>query len=317
MKHKIYIGTAVLASAIVPALALALLGLRISDLNAITFAFFIALAHAIIFGLPAYLIISRKKKITWYISIFAGFVIGCIVPAIIFFPYTPGQNYNAFVNGKETIINGIPTFYGWLNYAKFTAGSGFFGVLGGLSFWLTLKILNKQNSDVANSRISISPYTIIPLAILITSITIVMLPIITKDRSCHNPLRGGESSMSPVLSLDVNITDADWSKMTDFFIQFAQEFNLEFKDSSDSKPDVYRILYLSMCHDSGFQFSILEQRWARENYRNPNPNRGVSISVYAFGDDNNLKSIAQHFVIDAKERWPSKVSIRDGQEYIE
>ena len=314
MKHKIYIGTAVLASAIVPALTF---GLLASSLNSVTLAFFVALAHAIVFGLPAYFFLTRKRKLTWYLSICAGYIIGCIVPAIIFFPYKPGQNYDAFVNNKETIIDGTPTIYGWLDYVMATLSYGLFGVLGGFAFWLTLKIQNTPKSSIKNNLISISPHTIIPLFVLVTSVTISMLPTINRDRSCHNPLRSGGSSISPVLSLDISITDDEWPKMTDFFIQFSQEYDLEFKDSSDFKPDVYMTLYLSICHDSGFNFSTAEQRWARKKFRNSIPDPSVRISVFEFGDDTNLKSIAQHFIIDAKERWPNKVSIQYGQEFIE
>lgn len=317
-KHTIAInvGTAVLVAAVVPAMAFGLISL---SLTIIYSAFLIALAHATLLGLPIYLILSRKRKLTCLISTFAGFIIGCIPAAILFFPYRHSPHFYSSSNGVETFVDGIPTLHGWIQYATFVSYLGLFGVLGGFAFWLTLKGLDRSNSTQKQTLPLTSPQIFFPLVVVITSITISMLPIITKDRSCHNVLRGGESNIASVLALKVEITHDDWPQMTDFFVQFAEEYGLEYRDSSEFEPEVYQILYLSMCHESGFQFHVNEQKWDYSAFPVPLPPEDdfVRIAVYEFGGETNLKPVARNLILDAKKRWPGKVSIQSGQDYIE
>ena len=295
MKHAVNVGVAVLAAAIVPVVVF---GMRLGPYpETITLSLFLAFPltflHAAVLGLPIYLLLSRKRKLTCIISTFAGFIIGCVPAAIWFFPYE---------HDNSTLVL----------YA------GLYGILGGYAFWLTLHSLSKSNSSEKWYLSLISPHNIIgSLVAVIAFIAIITPPTSSGDQSCHNPLRDGGSSISPVLSLDVEMTHDEWSGMTNFFVQFSEEHNLEFRDSSDFKPDVYKTLYLSMCHESGFQFQVVEQR--REDRRTPpSPiDNIVGIHIHEFGGETNLKAIVQDFVYGAEERWPDKVSIRSGQNYIE
>ena len=181
------------------------------------------------------------------------------------------------------------------------------------------KILPSDKNKTKQDKHSLTnPYTIVPIFILgISIISMFIVPQITRDKSCHNPLRDGGTSISPALSLDVKLKNDEWPELTGFFIQFSQEHSLDFENSSDFKPDSYKTLYLSMCHESGFQFGTAEQRWASRAWRSPIPNGGVSIMVFEFGKDTNLKIIANDFISKANERWPGKVVIRSGQGYIQ
>lgn len=176
-KYAINIGTAIFAAAIAPAVAFSLIGLH---LGGISFVFLIALAHAVVLGLPIYLISSRKRKLTWFISTFAGFVIGSIPAAILLFPYTPNRNRNAYSNGEATIIDGIPTLYGWFEYATVIfLYFGLHGAIGGFTFWLILKSLSKPNSTNKQYFSYVSLQVILPLVVATIAIAILMSQVIT------------------------------------------------------------------------------------------------------------------------------------------
>lgn len=295
-KRAINIGTAILAAAIVPVIVFGMLaGPHPETITVSLFlAFPVALLHAAVLGLPIYLLLSRKRKLTCVISTIAGFIIGSIPAAIWFSPYE---------NNDSVLVL----------YA------GLFGILGGYTFWLTLHFLSRLNSSEKWYLSFLSSRDIIGSLVAVTAfITILTLPTLTRDRSCHNPARGGETSISPVLSIDVKMTHDEWPQMTDFFIQFSEEHDLELKNSNLFEPGVQKVLYLSMCHDSGFKFGVFDRKWESQFLKNRDPiDDVVIIFIYEFGEETDLKAIVQDFVTGVEERWPNKVSIRSGQDYIE
>jgi hypothetical protein len=67
----------------------------------------------------------------------SGFIMGAIPEGILTWPlrFTELQS-SAVANGVQTMINGVPTMAGWL---QFFAGAAFFGacgVAGAAGFWL-------------------------------------------------------------------------------------------------------------------------------------------------------------------------------------
>ena len=153
-KRTINIGTAVLAAAITPAVTSVLFSLpSISYLSLlfINIIFLFALAHAAILGLPTYLILSPKRKLTCTISTFAGLIIGGVPMTFIYF-------------------SDLPDHLGMI------AGAAFYGALGGFAFWLTLHILDKPDSITKHRFSFVSLQTIFPLAVVLASISILMIP---------------------------------------------------------------------------------------------------------------------------------------------
>tara|TARA_R110002096_G_scaffold252675_1_gene445550 strand:+ start:340 stop:1302 length:963 start_codon:yes stop_codon:yes gene_type:complete len=307
MIHKIMqTASALVFSALVPALIFSALSANFKLFSA---AFIVALGHSILLGLPCYLAIKRKSQLNWIISMSFGFVIGWIPMALFMWPYSPGENFNSWIGETQTIVNGIPTALGWIEYFKSTVVYGILGATGGLFFWLTLSFYSKLLNNQGKRFLTY----LIPLFALIICVAIYAFPSITADRSCHNPLREGGTSISPKVGVDVDIPYEEWPVLIELFSNFALNNNLEFKNSSENRPGSVRSLYLSICHESGFVISIVEQRWPHNNYANMIPGRGIGISTYEMGKNTSWKEVKNNLLYEIQNQWPGKINYRDSR----
>jgi hypothetical protein len=133
MTRIIRIISAMLAAAVAAAILYSLffliwgyyLGANSHDLFDITrykglafMVFITALPHAVILGLPAYLILRRLNLVNWLSSLIVGFLIG----------YLPVTYWLT----DEITWNGISTEYAKLEF-------GLCGAVGGLAAWLILR----------------------------------------------------------------------------------------------------------------------------------------------------------------------------------
>lgn len=111
-------------------------------------AFVIALAHAVILGLPAYFILKKKNLIGWWVSILAGFVIGSLPIGIFSWPYDPksGNSFSRGEGGKliPEIVHGVPTYDGWISYLDLLILAGGLGAAGAFMAWLVWKKLSPK-----------------------------------------------------------------------------------------------------------------------------------------------------------------------------
>ncbi len=118
--------TAFLFAGLVPALVMATLWhtAEIAPL-AFVFTFAIALAHAVLFGLPIFLAFRSKGWINIMTCVVLGFAVGAVPDG-------------ALTCGVPTIIDGVITAAGWVSYVKPVIYCGLFGALGGFAFWVAL-----------------------------------------------------------------------------------------------------------------------------------------------------------------------------------
>lgn len=143
---------ALLASAVTPATIMLLPliflrdlgGMNIGDLLRGAFflwlaGFVVALAHAVLLGLPAYFLVKKLRILNWWISLICSFIIGAVPFAIISWPSHMGQSY--WADGVAYEIKGVVTTAGWFQYIYGFCGSGFLGMLGGFSAWLVWRYL--------------------------------------------------------------------------------------------------------------------------------------------------------------------------------
>jgi hypothetical protein len=102
-------------------------------------AFIIALFHAVLLGLPAYFFAKRFHLVSWWTAIAFGFVIGCVPFAIVSWPMTHVHaGYRAW-DGKEMVdylIDGKPTWAGWISYVYQSGAMGVIGMFSGFVAWL-------------------------------------------------------------------------------------------------------------------------------------------------------------------------------------
>jgi hypothetical protein len=132
--------TAFLFAGLAPALVMAALWHRaeIAPL-AFVFTFGIALAHAVLFGLPLFLVFRSKGWINILTCVVFGFAVGAVPDGVLTWPMQHAVLYaSRSVDGVPTIIDGVITAAGWVSYVKPVIYCGLFGALGGVAFWVAL-----------------------------------------------------------------------------------------------------------------------------------------------------------------------------------
>jgi len=132
--------TAFLFAGLVPALVMATLWhtAEIAPL-AFVFTFAIALAHAVLFGLPIFLAFRSKGWINIMTCVVFGFAVGAVPDGALTWPMQHAVLYaSRSVDGVPTIIDGVITAAGWVSYVKPVIYCGLFGALGGFAFWVAL-----------------------------------------------------------------------------------------------------------------------------------------------------------------------------------
>jgi hypothetical protein len=131
-----------------------------------------------------------------------------------------------------------------------------------------------------------------------------------QDTSCHYPFRGGATRVAPKFVADLAIADDEWDAVTSVLADFAREHAWDFKDTSHVQPGVVKVLGISLCSDT-LRISLVEQRWARQNYAHPIPGRGISLALYGDAPPPEWQGLAAELVLALESKWPNKVRFRD------
>jgi hypothetical protein len=280
-------------------------------------AFEVTLGHAIIIGLPVALFYRAKRWTRLTATMAGAFVIGAVPGGVLTWPVSPSFRTTASVDGVATIINGVPTLAGWLNYLEGLAALGGLGALGGLVFWLTLRscgVLAAPDCEGAGPpprawRMVLA----LTAAATIASIAVAAIPSITMDRSCHNVFRDGRRSMSSSLNVDLDIAMDDWPTFTTLLQNFGASHGMLFRNSSSSRSEV-KILGLSACTEQ-VVITVVDQRWASRNYAPLMAGRGVPVGIYDLTDRDAWQPLARELVAELDSQWPGKVRFigRDGR----
>jgi len=117
--------------------------------------FFVSAAHVVVLGAPAFLLLRYLKRINWLSARVAGFVLGCIPVGLFFWPLryaSPGSSaaYGSGGHMVQTMVNGVPTFAGWLSWARLVGFMGLLGACAGLAFWLVWR--THPNNSIQRTR---------------------------------------------------------------------------------------------------------------------------------------------------------------------
>ncbi len=89
----------------------------------------------LVLWLPAHFLLKQIKRVTWCSTVVSGFLIAATPIAIFLWPYgSPGSSASS--NGVDTMINGVPTLAGWLDYLQAVIFFGGFGLASAFVFWL-------------------------------------------------------------------------------------------------------------------------------------------------------------------------------------
>jgi hypothetical protein len=111
----------------------------------------ISAAHVVVLGIPAYFLLRWRGLIRWWSALLAGFVLGSVPAGAITWPLryaSPGSYVSS--NGVDTMVNGVPTIAGWLQYLGGTAFFGACGFVAALAF-CAVRGISPNNSPKPNS----------------------------------------------------------------------------------------------------------------------------------------------------------------------
>lgn len=98
---------------------------------------FISAGFVLLLGLPAYILLRYFKLINWWSTLLSGFCLGALPMAIFTWPIRyADMNSSSSVNGVQTMIDGVPTMAGWLQFLEGVLFFGAFGLAAALAFWL-------------------------------------------------------------------------------------------------------------------------------------------------------------------------------------
>lgn len=159
MEHIAGTATALLLAAIAPALVMAALWHTTDVAPCIfIFTFAFALGHAVLLGLPLFLVFRSMSWINVTACVVLGFAVGAAPVGVLTWPMQyPELHTSASVVDVPMIINNAIGTIGWTDYIKPLIYFGSFGALGGFAFWAALTWSGTFESDFFNPSIARSP----------------------------------------------------------------------------------------------------------------------------------------------------------------
>ena len=104
----------------------------------------ISAAYVLVLGIPTYVLLRWRNAVRWWSTIASGFALGAFPVALLSWPLRFSRGASATIDGIPTLVNGIPTFAGWLQYLELVAFMGACGVASAAAFWL---IARRPNSS--------------------------------------------------------------------------------------------------------------------------------------------------------------------------
>jgi hypothetical protein len=117
----------------------------------------VAGAYVVALGIPTYLLLRKLNAIRWWSTIGAGFFLSAVPVAIFAWPLRySDMNTSATVDGVQTMINGVPTTAGWLQYVS---GFSFFGACGAVA---ALSFLGRVAQVIPNNALQATRKTLAP-----------------------------------------------------------------------------------------------------------------------------------------------------------
>jgi hypothetical protein len=105
----------------------------------------VSAAFVLVLGIPAFLLLRRKRRDGWLSLSLTGFLVGALPFALLSWPkempgYTSGGNWHG--RYVEFYHLGAPTEYGWHSYVESVAVFGIHGLIGALTFFAVWRRLH-------------------------------------------------------------------------------------------------------------------------------------------------------------------------------
>ena len=277
--------------------------------------FLVALAHAVVLGLPLFLFFRSKSCVGIVACALGGFVVGAVGPAVLgLLGLFGGASYNAWSGGRATVVNGVPTLLGWAEYAQSVGFIGLIGLAGGLTFWLIMRLSGQippepRAADAPAGTSRTVSWTIAATAISSTC-AVLLLPSIVVDNTCHNLFRDGRSSIAPQIHANLELTPETWPILTQIFTDFAVAHSLSLRSDQEIRRGQLLWRTLDLCNEAGVKIEITDTPWMDGMPKLPANIKGVKLNIFEFKADSGWNPLAHELVDKISAKWPEKVVFR-------
>lgn len=105
-------------------------------------ALIVAGIHVVMLGFPAAVIGQYFRLVRWWSSTAVGFLLGCL--PVTLSGLSQGRGASEYAGTIPYMIDGVRTAAGWANFAQEILFMGFFGAIGGFSFWVAWRFWDKH-----------------------------------------------------------------------------------------------------------------------------------------------------------------------------
>lgn len=264
-----------------------------------TLTFAVVAPVAVFLGLPVYLAARAQRNDTPVVAAVMGFIVGAAIPAILVFAGPAADQ--ASVGDTATVINGSYTVPGWLQNLALIGFFGLLGAGGALLFWI---IVRRRVSSEDQDR-EFAPPRVLPTALLsVAAVGVIAaafaIPYATADRTCHNPLRDGRTSIGLVASFDLRVGVDEWRNVEVEVERFRRSGNWSVR--SDVRTDEgFPWLQISLCKETGT--NIFVQGFADFNE--------VDFGVYQPQGGSSWRRDFRALYDRISARWPTKIAFKD------
>jgi hypothetical protein len=270
------------------------------DMRVFTPTFVIVAVVAVCLGLPVYLAARVARNDTPVVAAIMGFFVGAVIPAILVAASIPDQ---ASVGDTATVIDGRYTSAGWMQNLAWIGFFGLLGIGGAMVFWFIVR-RSASSGEQGQQRPPPSPLRTALLSVAAAGVVAAafVIPYATADRSCHNPLRGGGTSIAQAANFDLGVGVDQWRNVEAEMEGFRRSGDWSVR--SDVRTDKgFPWLQISLCKQTGTNIFVQGMADFAD----------VNFGVYQpqGGDTWRRDFHALYERINA--RWPRKVTFRDGQ----
>jgi hypothetical protein len=174
----------------------------------------------------------------------------------VVFSSTPDQ---ASVGDTATVIDGSYTFAGWLQNLAFISLFGLLGAGGALLFWFMVQRAASDEQQVDQHSLQLPLRTAsLPVAAASVVVAAFAIPYVTADRTCHNPLRGGGTSIGQTASFDLRVGVDQWRDVESEVEKFRRSGDWSVR--SDVRTDKgFPWFQISLCKEPGTNIFVQGQ----------------------------------------------------------
>jgi len=292
VRALLYVATLIAAAGA----AALLITIFFSDIRFFPAVFVITLIISAGLGLPLYFYLRAERKVSACHALITGFLVGAIFPAVLVL-LGPAAD-QASLGGYDTVVNGRYTVYGWLRNLLMVTFFGVVGSIGGVIFWAMARGrrgYSEQGEEGGTGLSAIGALIRVSLALLVLAAAFI-IPEATKDRSCHNIMRDGRTSIGPVASFNLHVGHEEWEAVAAEVHWAARQGGWSIL--SDVRPyEDFKWFQISLCREPGTNILIIgHDEW-----------KEVSFAVYQPQGGTSWQKPFTELYLHIQRGWPGKI----------